>query len=253
MAVSLWWDFREIGTDVANNTSTVKLDIYVTCTGSSHYEYDQWGTVWWGTEHSTDAYKLYSNTDNHVHSETQTITHNPDGTGSTTFACAIPTTSAGGTKYSGDVTLTLTTLPRASTINSFNGTDITGNFNATYTTKTSGYKHKLRISIPGVIAIQTFDNYSSGSNVTFSNSALQTLQNYMANKNSITLGGVIETWNGNTKIGESEELMHTCYWYRGRIKVNGTWRKATPYIKVSGAWKEAIPFVKSSGTWKQGI
>lgn len=37
-----------------------------------------------------------------------------------------------------------------------------------------------------------------------------------------------------------------------RIKVNGVWKKAMPYINVNGYWKLAKPYVKnSSGTWKE--
>lgn len=37
-----------------------------------------------------------------------------------------------------------------------------------------------------------------------------------------------------------------------RIKVNGAWKKAIPYVNVNGHWKMAKPYVKnSSGTWKE--
>lgn len=35
-----------------------------------------------------------------------------------------------------------------------------------------------------------------------------------------------------------------------RIKVDGVWKLAIPYVKVDGTWKMAIPFVKDGGTWK---
>ena len=104
----------------------------------------------------------------------------------------------------------LTTIPRASSIDSFTGTDIEGNFKVTYTAKSSSFTNKLRISIPQVIALQT-NNYTSGTNFTLSASAKQEIYNRITSGNSITLGAVIETWNGNTKIGESSELTHTCY------------------------------------------
>lgn len=37
-----------------------------------------------------------------------------------------------------------------------------------------------------------------------------------------------------------------------RIKVNGAWKKAMPYVNVNGYWKLAKPYVKNSGgTWKE--
>lgn len=35
-----------------------------------------------------------------------------------------------------------------------------------------------------------------------------------------------------------------------RVKVNGVWKQAIPFVKVNGVWKKAIPFVKQSGTWR---
>lgn len=35
-----------------------------------------------------------------------------------------------------------------------------------------------------------------------------------------------------------------------RIRVNGSWRYATPYVKVEGVWRMALPLVKVGGAWK---
>lgn len=34
-----------------------------------------------------------------------------------------------------------------------------------------------------------------------------------------------------------------------KVKVNGVWKNAIPYVKVAGVWKPAVPYVKKSGTW----
>lgn len=36
-----------------------------------------------------------------------------------------------------------------------------------------------------------------------------------------------------------------------RIRFNGTWRIAVPYVKVNGVWRLARPWVKNAGVWKQ--
>lgn len=36
-----------------------------------------------------------------------------------------------------------------------------------------------------------------------------------------------------------------------RVKVNGAWRLAVPYVKVNGAWKLAMPFLKVNGAWRR--
>lgn len=153
--------------------------------------------------------------------------------------------SCGGNAY-------LPHIDRQSTINSFSGTAINKNFSATYTAHTN-YENRLRISIPSVKALQTFNNYSSGSSVRLSSSAQQQIRQYTSAK-TIQLGGVIETWNGGTKIGESSEIKINVKIPKGlRVKVNNTWKEAIPYVRVNGTWKEARPHVKVSNQWKEGI
>lgn len=38
-----------------------------------------------------------------------------------------------------------------------------------------------------------------------------------------------------------------------RIKVNGQWKEAVPYVRVNGAWKEATAYIRVNGQWKEGI
>jgi hypothetical protein len=217
MAVDLSWNFRETGTNIANNTSTVQLDIYITTSGSSWNGDEQWGQVWWNGEHWTGGYTLPRDTTTLVHSETQTITHNPDGTGSTSFSCSIPTTPSGGDKY-GEQTIGLTTLPRAASIDSFvcSSKYLDGTMTVKYTPKAT-FNYKLRLSIPNVVAIVTKNLGSQGTGqktttATFTSSELNTIYARIgANGNSCTIGAVIETWSGSTKVGESSEYTLTLY------------------------------------------
>jgi hypothetical protein len=36
-----------------------------------------------------------------------------------------------------------------------------------------------------------------------------------------------------------------------RVRVNGVWKNAIPYVKVKGVWKQAVPYVRVKGVWKQ--
>lgn len=38
-----------------------------------------------------------------------------------------------------------------------------------------------------------------------------------------------------------------------RIRVNGQWKDATPYVRVNGQWKEAKPYIRINNQWKEGI
>ena len=239
---------EEIATDVVNNTSTIKcwLDLYVVGSVASanvrvnvssgqesNLGYQSWGP---------GGYRLKE--------ATFTAWHNPDGSGSMRiegyFTGAIGTWNLSGT-------LPLTTLPRQSTINSFTGTDITKAFKATYTAKSAAYTNKLRISIPGVKALEVYNNYVSGSNVYLSKASVDYIKNYTRNK-TIQLGGVIETWYGGSKIGESSEIKVTCNIRRDMyIKVNGTYKRAIAYVRSGGTWKEARPYLRNNNQWKEGI
>ncbi len=165
-----------------------------------------------------------------------------DGALNTTFTSG----STGGTAY-------LPNIPRASVINSFTGSSITGKFKATYTSKNPSFENRLRISIPHVKALDTFRNYVSGTEVSLSQSSIDYIKNYTS-KSTVTLGGVIETWNGNSKVGESTEINITGTIAKGgRLRVNGQWKEATLYLRVNGQWKEVTPYIRINGQWKEGI
>lgn len=38
-----------------------------------------------------------------------------------------------------------------------------------------------------------------------------------------------------------------------RIRHNGAWREAVPYVKVNGVWRAAEAYVRQNGSWKRGI
>lgn len=110
--------------------------------------------------------------------------------------------STNGNIYAGKIN-------RLAVINTFTGNDINGNFNVTYTSYISTYTYKLRLSIPNVIALETYE-YASNTTFTLSNETIEYLYTYTTNSNTVRLGAVIETWDGNTKLGESTELINVC-------------------------------------------
>lgn len=181
------------------------------------------------------------------------VGHNSDGTKQCYIGATVhgPSgTSMEGITVSGGITATLDTIPRASEIGTFSGTDVTGNFSVTYTAKSSSFTHKLRI-VTGSTTLKTISNYGSGTSFSFTTSELTTLGNLMTATNTVNLTAYLDTYNGSTKIGDSSKT-NSCTWRRARIKLGGAWKKAIPYIKINGAWHQAIPFVKVNGSWKKG-
>jgi len=37
-----------------------------------------------------------------------------------------------------------------------------------------------------------------------------------------------------------------------RIRINGEWKRAFPYVRVNGEWKKATAYIRASGEWKRG-
>lgn len=36
-----------------------------------------------------------------------------------------------------------------------------------------------------------------------------------------------------------------------RVRINGVWKEAMPYVRINGTWKETIPYIRANGDWKE--
>ena len=192
---------------VANNTSTVRLYGILHVTNN----YISWSSGS-ASVHVSGLQAIgtyYSRGDYTVITRDFTWSHDNNGDFSMFIGASLSTTFVSGD--TGGI-ITLPRINRVAKINSFTGNDVEGTFSATYTKYISDWKEKLRISIPNVVALMTIDNYESGDGVTLDSESITTIQNYMNTNgtNQVVLGGVIETWNGNTKVGESVEINNIC-------------------------------------------
>lgn len=258
--------FVENSTSTANNTSNITCRATITSQGASwSSSYNSTLVIYWyDNRERYDRYVASINLSSlgvgasATAQGTINVTHNDDGSlAGHAYAYFTQGSSSGGwCPASGGIwtdDVALTKIPRAATINSFTGTDINKAFRATYTTKGSGFTYKLRISIPNVRALDTFNNYSSGTDVYLSKASIDYLKSYTSAK-TIVLGGVIETWSGGTKIGESSEPKITCNIRRDMyINVGGTYKRATAYVRIGNEWKEARPYLRANNEWKEGI
>lgn len=105
-----------------------------------------------------------------------------------------------------------TTIPRSSKVNWYTfGEELETGYSINYTSLVNSYTHKMRISIPNVIEIYKADNYQNGSIVTLPQESIDKLWRYIKNKNEVSIGIVLETWNGTSKIGESPEYIKKYY------------------------------------------
>lgn len=214
MAVSQSISLTQGTQSIENNTTQVTFKWTSTQTGTSWNGYTRtayyYVSINGGSETKYSvSYTLPKTTTKTIVNTTLTVPHNNDGTGSISIRTWMDTDISAGVIQK-STSLALTTIPRASKIDSFTGTDLAGSFSVGYTSYHGGFTNKLRISIPNVKALETF-NYTSETEFKLSQASLTYLYSYTSNTDKVQLGAVIETWNGSTKIGESSELINVCY------------------------------------------
>lgn len=249
--VNFNWGNYQIGYDllsqnVAGNYSTVRIYGVINVSNS----YVSWSsgtaaahtaTTGLATRYNKGSYTVLANDFN--------VGHDENGNCSIGIGGYLHTTYTSG-DCSG--TMTLPHINRTAVINTFQGNDIEGDFKVTYTTRASGYSYKLRISIPFVTVLDTF-NYSSGATFKLSDRVKDILYGYAKQQGleKIPLGAVIETWS-SSKIGESSELVNKCeVGSTGKIVINGEIKKGVPYVRSNGEWKRTRIYVRSNGIWER--
>lgn len=209
---TLYLDVSESNVSVSNNTSLVSWTLRIVSTKS--LTYGSWDLE--GTPYSVtiDGSKVASGSKTYdfrnyqsltIASGSKTITHNSDGSRSVSVSATFGNSNTPIGDASASGTMTLTTIPRASKITSFTGNSIDSYLYVRYTYYDSSFTNKIRISIPNVKVLE----YATTTSFKLSDETLNYIYSYTTNSKTITLGAVVETWSGNTKVGESEELTLT--------------------------------------------
>ena len=196
------WYIRaeETSVDTANNRSYVSVAISIFCSSGYSFSASNSGSGLTGTTDTSFGYRTYSDGETTLASGGFWVAHNDNGEaaahifywGSTTF----------GNGCSGDFWLPLTTIARASqpSINTYpnNSPNITaGTACMIHMNKKANYTHKVSYwfgNKKGTIATGVVDNCSW----TPPTSLLDQIPNAQTGAGTIT----VETYNGNTKIGD---------------------------------------------------
>lgn len=233
----------ESDVNVSNNTSVAHVKVTITTSGESYSNYDHYGTIVIdGTSYSHGAYRLPKNTTKTFES-VKTITHNNDGTKSINWSYSFPVKTDDTRTGSGS--LTLTTIPRATTpvVNptSVNlGSSVTISMNRA----TDSFTHTLTYSI-GSLSGTIGSNL--GTSVTWkppdgSTQALSpSLATAFPNAQSGTVTITCKTYNGGTLIGTKtcnltvKTINNSNYQPSINLTINGSNLFKTKYLnKVSG-------------------
>lgn len=155
------WETRILVTtnsqSTANNTSNVTFTFQARRTDYSVYVYNNYGQAYWqiaagGKSSGNNYFNINWNYGQNVWftiaSWSTTITHNSDGTYSS-YAEAYVYTGVSPSSLSGNVTYTLTTIPRASSISSISGSTIGSNITVNIARQSSSFTHQVWWRING--------------------------------------------------------------------------------------------------------
>lgn len=92
MSVNVGVDCYEVGTNSQNNTSQVRLRVWISTSGESYNNYTQSGTVVFnGVSHNV-SYTLPRNSETTVFDQTIDVAHDSSGNGSCSWSYSLPTT-----------------------------------------------------------------------------------------------------------------------------------------------------------------
>lgn len=205
---------REHDVKIPENGSYVDVWMDVWRTNSGYTTYGS-GTAYLkinGTQYSagiTSDQKITSTAIRLITVNNVWIPHNSDGSKAISITGWISHSRFSSSEQG--YTHTLTTIPRQASMTSFTCATayLNGLMTIKYNSKTS-YTYYLRLSVPGVQQIYraSLGTKAAGDQTatyTFTASELETIYNLYPNSDKATIGAVIETYNGSTKIGESSE------------------------------------------------
>ena len=225
------------------NTSNVSYENRLYAEGSGSYFYT--GSTTLKGIAATGTTNLVENADGTYYkgettlqSRSATITHSADGSGSGSISTSFAS-DPWGWSASAAATFSLPKINRYAVTNSATGSNIEENFSVNYTKYVSSYTYKLRISRPGIEALETINYPTSGTTFTLSKATIERLFDVYPDTNTFNLGFAVETWNGSTKLSAGNEKTISCTKTDriGRLRINGEWKKAIPYTRINNEWK----------------
>ena len=202
--------------NVNNNTSTITCGMYITTPGSD-YPIGDW-TDWNGSYLGTTSMSFngdmpyFGGTYWLVENKSFTVNHNSDGTGSATIYWKWGVWSDWGryTNPSGSFTITLPTIPRASSITSASNITLGNACNIKWTPNSSSFKYTLKFSIgswsyttgyitPNTTSAYTYTGYTIHGTTSANNT---TIYAQLPNSVSGTMTATLTTYNSsNQSIG----------------------------------------------------
>jgi hypothetical protein len=236
-----------VSQSASNNTSTIKVYGVLNVTNNyiswSSGTAQVWNTsVGIGTYYSKGSYTLVQ--------ETVTITHNNDGTKTVYVGGSLNTTFVSGST-GGDIT-----LPK---INRYpvlaSGSNFTDRTNPVFNITAYGtYSIRVRLEASGASRVSR--DLSSKNSQTYTlqltDAERKLLRSLSSNGKTLGVREVVAAVSGGNEIAWSyKDYTMTIVRKPAKVRKDGVWVNAFPYVRVNGQWKEAKPYIRVNGSWKE--
>ena len=153
-----------------------------------------------------------------LNTRTYTITHNSDGTKSTSYRVTLDCSGISisgkslGKADTGSISITLNTIPRASDLTSSKSFTATNNYACTVKRASSNFYHKLFI-MDGSSRVAMSPQFDTTLTWDLGQTVNENLLSRLGTKENINLTFALETWSGSKMIGEKT---YTCTIYNPR-------------------------------------
>lgn len=179
------------------------------------------------------------------------VQHNIDGTASVDIAASLtgPTgTSLQGVTCGGNFALSIDPIERKSTIIPGATVNIDQNFLVPFYQYDSRFTDTLVIK-DGESIIAIMQNVKPSEKVRLSDFEIFELYN-RAGDDPLSLTLSLTTRYNDELIGMDEGMVTARLTGTSRVRVNGVWKNAIPFVRSNGVWKHAIAYTRSNGEWK---
>ena len=232
--------------NVEENTSTVTYDLYFgskdgySGSGAAYYGYI--GKNWEDRSQIGSGTSIGVNTKIYVGSTTRVYNHNSDGTCEASYYALLDTPwSLGAADLGG--TFALPTIPRdfsqqpSITKGTTTPNSVVINWN------TSEICDLIKYKLNSGSWVQVWTGSATSGSFTISGLTFDT---------TYTITGNFRRKDSQRSM-DSNSLSVKTNARPIRIRVNGQWKQAIPYVRVNGQWKKAQAYIRANNTWKEGI
>lgn len=241
---------EETGTNASTNMSSVHawLDLYVV--GSVASSGITVGVS--GADNQNLGYRSYGAGTHRLIDGYYTALHDNQGYGTTTpsgfFNSAIGNWSLSGT-------LTLSKINRYPVLNS--GSNFTDRTNPVYDITAYGtYNIRVKLEAGGNTSLITRNLSSKNSQkytLVLTDAERKLLRSKSADGKTVAVTETVCALDSNNNEINWSFKNYTMTIVKKPVKVrrNGSWVNAYPYVRVNGSWKEAKPYIRVNGSWKE--